>query len=378
MNKILKDIYHDPSNPAGLGSVQQLYKEAKKRDGNITLRHVKDFLQQSRTYTLHKPTRKRFPRRKIIAPKPRVIMTCDLGDFSNLQRHNRGVKYILFCLDVFSRYLQVTSLTSKSSQSTLKALRNILESEKSKGTSRLFTDLGTEFYNRKVKEYLSSKRVILYSNYSREIKASLAERVIRTIKAKIYKYLTLNNTLTYIDMLPVFVEAYNHTPHRGLGKGQTPAQVHQFRDLPLIKAQFRRMYLYQPTTEKKTVSSDLSVGDIVRLQSTSRTQFKFNKTYTVNNTEELFTVVRIDRSQKIPTYFLRDLADEDVEGAFYRHELIKSSLPDIYQVDVLKTRKRGNKKQYFVRWRGYPDKFNSWIDADDLQRYEESPPDSSA
>ena len=373
----LKDIYHDVSNPAGLGGIRQLYREGRKRNKKITLRDVKDFLQQSRTYTLHKPTRKRFPRRKILAPKPRVIMTCDLGDFSALQKHNKGVKYILFCLDVFSRYLQVAPLTSKSAQSTLNALQTILESEKSKGITRLFTDLGTEFYNRKVKEYLTSKRVLLYSNYSRETKASLAERVIRTIKSKIYKFLTLNNTLTYIDVLPTLVEAYNRTPHRGLGREQTPTQVHQLRELPLIKAQFRRMYLNRPAV-KKAISSDLTVGDIVRLQSVSRTQFKFNKAYTINNTEELFKITRVDTSQTIPTYYLKDLGDEEVKGAFYRDELIKTSLPDAYQVDVLKSRTHRGKRQYWVHWRGYPSKFDGWIDAADLLRYDERTPDSIA
>ena len=142
MNALLRDLYHDISNPAGLGSIRQLYLESKKRNKKITWRDIKQFLQQSRTYTLNNPTRKRFPRRKILVPKHRVIMTCDLGDLSVLQRHNRGVKYFLFCLDVFSRYLQVTPLTIKSATSTLTGLLRILESEKSKGILRFFTDIG--------------------------------------------------------------------------------------------------------------------------------------------------------------------------------------------------------------------------------------------
>ena len=369
MNVILERIYGDLSLPAGLGSIRALYREGRKRIKNLTLRDVKAFLQGNRTYTLHKPILKRFPRRKILAPKPRVILICDLGDFSALQKHNRGVKYIMFCLDVFSRYLQVASLTSKSSLNSLKALKTMIESEQFKGVSRLFTDLGTEFYNQQVKKYLSSKRVTLYSNYSRETKASLAERVVKTIKSKIYKYLTQNNTLTYIDVLPTMVATYNHTPHRGLGGSRTPAQVHQLRDFRDVRTQFRRMYLNQPRV-KKPVSSNLAVGDIVRLQHLARTQFKFNKGYKVNNTEELFRIRRVDTSQKIPTYYLRDLAGEDVDGAFYGEELTKSTLPDQYQVDVLRSKIERGKRKYLVHWRGYPEKFDSWIDASDLKRYE--------
>lgn len=362
---ILKDIYHDISSPAGLGSMLRLYKEGKKKNKDITRLDVQKFLQQSRTYTLHKPTRRRFPRRKILAPKPRVIMTCDLADFTSLHKHNKGVKYILFCLDVFSRYLQVAPLKSKSALSSLSALQAILDSEESKGTSRLFTDLGSEFYNSRVKAYLASKRVRLYSNFSRETKASLAERVIRTIKTKIYKYLTLKNTLTYIDILPTLVDTYNRTPHRGLGDEQTPSQVHQLRDIARIKTQFRRMYLKRAPVNKP-VTSDLSVGDLVRLQSTSRTQFKFNKAYTINNTEEIFKIARIDTSHAVPTYHLKDLEDEDIEGVFYREELIKTSLPDHYHVDILKSRTYRGRKQFKVHWKGYPSKFDSWVDADDI------------
>lgn len=366
----LQRIYHDITSPAGLGGINQLYREGKKVIKNLTLRDVQDFLRQSRTYTLHKQTRKRYERRKIIAPKPRVIMSCDLADFSSLHRHNKGVKYILFCLDVFSRYLQIAPLKSKTAKSSLVALQTILESEKSKGTSRLFTDLGSEFYNKHVKDYLTKKRIRLYSNYSRETKASLAERVIRTIKTKIYKYLTLHNTLKYIDVLQSLVDTYNRTSHRSLGNDQTPSSVHRLRDISLIKAQFKRMYLSNPPRQKN-VSSKLSVGDFVRLQLTSRTQFVFNKAYTVNNTEEIFQITRIDTSHPIPTYYLKDLGDEAVDGAFYREELIKTSLPDQFQVDILKSRLHRGIRQYRVRWRGYPRKFDSWIDAEDLIRHDE-------
>lgn len=367
MNEVLNEIYQDLSNPAGLGGVQSLYREGKKRIKHLTLRDVKTFLQGNRTYTLHKSTRKRFPRRKIIAAKPRVIITCDLGDFAALQKHNGGVKYILFCVDVFSRYLQVATLKNKSAQSTLIALKTILESEKSAGVSRMFTDEGSEFYNKKVKEYLASKRMSLYSTFSRETKASMAERTIKTLKGKIYKHLTLNNTLTYINVLPTMVATYNHTPHGGLGEMQTPAEVHQLRDLRGIRRQFRRMYLNQGKV-KKTLSSTLAIGDTVRLQLLSRTQYKFTKGYKINNTEELFEIREIDHSQEIPVYYISDLAGEEVKGVFYREELIKTSLPEHYQVDVLKSKLDQNgKRKYLVHWRGYPDKFDSWIDASDFK-----------
>ncbi len=104
------------------------------------------------------------------------------------------------------------------------------------------------------------------------------------------------------------------------------------------------------------------MGDIVCLQRASRTQFKFN-------TEELFKISCVDYSHKIPIHYIRDLAGEDVTGALYKEELIKSSLLAHYQVDILRSKVERGKRKHFVHWRGYPDKFYSWIDADDLGRY---------
>ena len=106
------------TTPAELGSVQKLYSEGRKRNKNLTLDDVQSFLKGDRTHTLRNTTRKKFHRRNILAPKPWVVVSCDLGDFSALQKHKRGVKYIMFCLDVFSRYLQVVPLTSKSTERT--------------------------------------------------------------------------------------------------------------------------------------------------------------------------------------------------------------------------------------------------------------------
>ena len=366
MNAMLGRIYKDYSSPGGLGSINSLYKEAKKQDENVTRDQVKLFLEGMRTYTLHKPTRKRFPRRKIIAPKPKVILSCDLGDFSHLQRYNKGVKYIMVCIDVFSRYLQVHTLKNKSSISSLHALRSIFDTEHSKGYSRLFTDHGGEFYNKEVNKYLSSKRIKLYSNFSRETKASLAERVLKTIKDKIYRYLTEYNTLSYIDVLPDIVRTYNNSPHKGLGVGQTPAQVHAMKNNADILAQFKRMYL-RGRHLKTSTSHPLAVGDTVRLQKLSRTQFHFHKGYQVNNTEEIFKIRKIDTSENnIPVYYLEDLAGDDIEGIFYKEELIKTKLPETFQVDIIKSKIQNDKRKYYVQWRGYPSSFNSWIDASDL------------
>ena len=75
--RILLRLYNTPDLPSSFGSIQHLLKNAKKEDPSITLEDVREFLQGEDAYTLHKNTFKKFPRRKILAPKPGVIASCD-------------------------------------------------------------------------------------------------------------------------------------------------------------------------------------------------------------------------------------------------------------------------------------------------------------
>ena len=65
-----------------------------------------------------------------------------------------------------------------------------------------------------------------------------------------------------------------------------------------------------------------------------------------------------------PTYKIADLDGEVIQGTFYDRELqhvVKTD--EVYKIEkIMRTRRRGRKKEYFVKWRGYPDKFNSWVD----------------
>ncbi len=61
---------------------------------------------------------------------------------------------------------------------------------------------------------------------------------------------------------------------------------------------------------------------------------------------------------------------EELKGTFYESELQKIDIkPDeIYKIEkIIKTKGKGHNKQYFVKWKYYPSKFNSWVKASDVQ-----------
>jgi hypothetical protein len=101
------------------------------------------------------------------------------------------------------------------------------------------------------------------------------------------------------------------------------------------------------------------VGDRVRIV---KYKHVFQKGYLPNWTEEIFEIAEKHPTYPV-TYGLKDLAGEDIKGKFYEQEIQKVvKTDDVYEIEkILKTRKRGGKVEYFVKWKGYPEKFNSWV-----------------
>ena len=90
----------------------------------------------------------------------------------------------------------------------------------------------------------------------------------------------------------------------------------------------------------------------------------FKKGYEPSWTEEIFTIASLYPSD-LPTYKLKDFLGEEIIGKFYEQEIqpITHNTDDAYVIErVIKTRRRGKRTEYFVKWRNYPDKFNSWVD----------------
>lgn len=363
MSHILKDLYTNIKKSSSYSGAQNLYQEAKKIDPDITLKHVRNYLKSEKSYTLHKGTKKKFQRRKIISPGPGIIASADLADMSILSDYNNGVKFILVFIDSFSRLATAIPLISKSGEDVLKGFKKIFTQQKFKTISRINTDEGKEFYNKKVQHYLESKGIVLYSVSSREIKAAIAERFIRTLKGRLFRYMTHHNTLKYTDILSRVIRNYNHTFHRTLKT--TPYKAHHLKREE-VHHQLNQIHI-NPAPLKKSFIPSLDIGDTVRIADENRNKI-FRHGYTVQNTWEIFRIRNIDQSQKPTIYHLQDLNGEPIIGIFHKEELVPTDLPKTYEIDIIKSRKVGNRKRYLVKWRGYPDQFNSWVDEADVNK----------
>ena len=108
-------------------------------------------------------------------------------------------------------------------------------------------------------------------------------------------------------------------------------------------------------------------GDYVRIVMRRR---QFQKEADINWSKEIFQIATKLSTTPI-TYSLQDLNGEGIKGSFYTEELQKVKLPvnQEYRVEtILKSRKRGKVREFYVKWEGYPNSFNSWIRSTDFKR----------
>ena len=196
MEKKVASIYLDPSQPASFGGLDAVYRAVKEKGKNkISRKQVRDWLSQQDVYTLHKPARRRYKRSRVIVPGIDAQFQADLVDLQNLSRYNKGYKYLLTCIDIFSKYPWVP-LKSKQGQELVKAFQKILSTGRK--PSKLQTYQGTEFLNRVFQTYLRDNNIDFFTVNS-GLKASKVERFNRTFKNKMYKYFTAK-TLSPISM----------------------------------------------------------------------------------------------------------------------------------------------------------------------------------
>ena len=258
----LSDYYFDTKSPLAL------YREAKKHHPSLTFHQVKTWLQSKdtyNTYTIHKLVRYNFPRNRVIVTEIDDQWQADLADISSLARFNKEYKFLLTCIDVFSKFAWVVTLKNKSGESLVNGFQSILNTGRS--PKKLQTDKGTEFLNHNFQSFLKKKNIHFFTTNS-ELKPSMVERFNRTLKTCMWKYFTAKNTCVYIDILKDIVQGYNNSYHRSIG--QAPASVR------LLNAGQVRKKLYGNSWAKPIRELKFKLGDQVRISKSRRT---FKKGY---------------------------------------------------------------------------------------------------
>jgi len=130
MDKQLYELYHDLKNEAGFGSIQQLYQAAQKQGiKGVTLKKVQDWLLNQDTYTTFRTSSTKIKKDQIIVYGMNEMHQADLADVQGLKHTNKGIRFLLFVQDAFSKKLAIQPLKSKRGEDVTKALTLIYEND---------------------------------------------------------------------------------------------------------------------------------------------------------------------------------------------------------------------------------------------------------
>ena len=308
-DKVLKDkAYNIASNQEydgyqrGLASMVYKFFDKKSTGSGIasSLERSSSILADE----LHKPIINKFNKRKVYSQFKDNILGVDLADMQSLSRKNKGIKYLLCAIDLYSKYAFVIPLKDKKGISIVNAFNKIIKQSERK-SNKIWVDQGGEFYNSVSIKWLSDNDIIMYSTYN-EGKSVVAEKFIRTLKNKLYKHMKDTGKNVYYDVLDDVVNKYNNTKHSTI------------KMKPIDVKDNKRVYI----GEHNEKDSRFKVGDRVRI---SKFKNIFAKGCTPNWSKEIFIVNKINDT--VPyTYNIKDLNGEEIIGSFYNRELQKTKL----------------------------------------------------
>jgi hypothetical protein len=254
----------------------------------------------------------------------------DLIDFSNLSKYNNNFKYLLVVIDVLSKFVWVEKLYNKSAQSIVEAFQKVIKLSNRK-PQFIFSDPGSkyivkishkdilinffqfleEFDNSLFAKLCRKEKITHFFSRNTETKAPNVERVIRTLKEKIYKYFTFKNSYRYIDELKFIVDSYNNSVHSRTKFKPSDVNIN---NQEIVFLNLYKNILSKPTKVK------FHESDIVQIQ---KLKTPFDKGFTPNWQNELFKIDKIIHSLPHPRYKVKDFRGENIVGSFYQEELQK-------------------------------------------------------
>ncbi len=299
----LARLYYDPTFPGAYSGAENFYREATKIHPQLKRKDVTQFLKAQEAYTLHKKVRKPLQYRKTLIYGPRDVWQIDLLDFQADSRENEGYRYLCTVIDGFTKYVWVKPLKNKTGKSVVKALALLLMNERPKFIQ---ADEGSEWFNKNVAKMLEAFGSKLYHSYS-DKKASIVERVQRTLRGRLGRLYTQRGNRKWIDKIDDIVKSYNNTYHTAIK--MRPKDVKTEHTAKIFAT------LYPPDVDLG--HKVFKVGDMVRIVAKRKT---FQKEYEKGWTREKFLIKAVKYTTPI-VYLLEDLSGEPILGTFYANEL---------------------------------------------------------
>ena len=264
---------------------------------------------------------------------------------------NRGYKYIFTNIDIFSKYAYAFPLKSKKIQDIKPCFEKIFKKNK---PTYVWSDKESSFLSKEMQLLFKNNNVKIYHTNS-HLKAVIVERFNRSLRELMMIEFVKNNNTIWYNILPKLIKIYNNRYHSTIK--MAPIEVNKNNEKYIIE----NIYTYNKTSK----NPKFKIIDLVRISLKRRPIFD-KASADIKWSEELFKIHSINRSNVI-TYKIKDLHDEIIEGIFYEKELqLTKNTSEVYIIEKII---RKNKNKYFVKWRGYSNEFNSWVNKDNIIKY---------
>lgn len=264
-------------------SVDKLYKILKSEGNNdITRKDIKNFLEKNEVQQLKESKESKLKDGHIIAVSPNVQYQLDIYYMMKYHKKNKGFKYILALIDIFTRQVYVEKMKTKEVDEVIKSLDKLFQ--KSGYPFVITSDSDSTFLSDECQAYFKKHEINHNTVPIGDHKSlGLIDRFARTLKTILHKRFLIHNTTNWIDVIDTIVDQYNNTPHSGIddiapNDATLPDNLSKIVELNNEKRE-----------DITTFKNDFEVGDKVRIKITD----PFHKKTEGIWSDEIYTIKKV-------------------------------------------------------------------------------------
>ena len=363
-NRDFLNKYHE-SEPYSFGGISQVQNYF-----NVNPKKIARVLSKSDIYTTFKEFKKPSKTPPIRTYGPNYLWEADLMFFTHPQfsTSNDGFLYILAFIDTFTKAVGIIKLKTKDTKIVTQKMKNRFDNgDKPK---YLRVDAGGEFLSHIFTQMCAKHNVKLYIAQE-PIKCAFIERFNRTFKRILVQLMEYHNSVRWVDFIKPAIAIYHSRKHSSIG--MSPDEAEDEENHALIYDKLLRKYMKD---DRKKYIKDKKLpkfrkGDIVKI---FKKKGIFTRGFNQSVTKEYFTIYHIDRRLSKDRYYLKDLMGERIIGSFYSEYLVPFTPPTDggeYRIDPnfrdFKRKRIRGVPHIWVKWLGWPSKFNQWVPETDIQ-----------
>ena len=363
-NRDFLNKYHG-TEPYSFGGISQV-----KNYFNVKSKKIAKVLSKSDTYTTFKEFKKPSKTPPIRTYGPNYLWEADLMFFTHpdFAGSNEGFLYILAFIDTFTKSAGIMKLRTKDTKIVTEMMKNKFDSgDKPK---YLRVDAGGEFLSHTFTQMCAKHNVKVYIAQE-PIKCAFIERFNRTFKRILVQLMEHHNSVRWVDFIEPAISIYQSRKHSSIG--MSPDEAEDEENHAAIYEKLLRKYTKDDRIKyiKNKKLPKFRKGDIVKI---FKKKGIFTRGFNQSVSKEYFTIYHIDRRLSKDRYYLKDLMGERIIGSFYSEYLVPFTPPTDggeYRIDPnfsdFKRKRIRGVPHIWVKWLGWPSKFNQWVPETDIQ-----------